>query len=53
MQSGLELGQMLPVAENWCHTQVKVVKFNYMWTINNFSVGGFRPKVSIAKAKNN
>jgi len=26
-----------PVAENWCHTQVKVVKFNYMWTINNFS----------------
>ena len=20
-----------------CHTQVKVVKFNYMWTINNFS----------------
>ncbi|KAI1731786.1 BTB/POZ domain-containing protein [Ditylenchus destructor] len=32
-----EIGQMLPVAENWCHTQVKVVKFNYMWTINNFS----------------
>lgn len=29
--------QLLPVAENWCHTQVKVVKFNYMWTINNFS----------------
>ncbi|CAJ0931022.1 unnamed protein product, partial [Mesorhabditis belari] len=28
---------MMPVAENWCHTQVKVVKFNYMWTINNFS----------------
>jgi len=28
---------MLPVAENWCHTQVKVVKFNYIWTINNFS----------------
>ncbi|VDL74431.1 unnamed protein product [Nippostrongylus brasiliensis] len=27
----------MPVAENWCHTQVKVVKFNYMWTINNFS----------------
>lgn len=27
----------LPVAENWCHTQVKVIKFNYMWTINNFS----------------
>ncbi|KAK6016564.1 MATH domain protein, partial [Ostertagia ostertagi] len=28
---------LMPVAENWCHTQVKVVKFNYMWTINNFS----------------
>ncbi|CAJ0574388.1 unnamed protein product, partial [Mesorhabditis spiculigera] len=27
----------MPTAENWCHTQVKVVKFNYMWTINNFS----------------
>ncbi|CAH2105646.1 unnamed protein product [Euphydryas editha] len=26
-----------PVAENWCFTQVKVVKFSYMWTINNFS----------------
>eukprot|EP00058_Branchiostoma_floridae_P020752 XP_002606242.1 hypothetical protein BRAFLDRAFT_84017 [Branchiostoma floridae] len=26
-----------PVAENWCYTQVKVVKFSYMWTINNFS----------------
>ena len=26
------------IAENWCHTQVKnVVKFNYVWTINNFS----------------
>jgi len=25
------------VAENWCYTQVKVVKFSYMWTINNFS----------------
>ncbi|CAI4231479.1 unnamed protein product [Auanema sp. JU1783] len=28
---------LMPVAENWCHTQVKVIKFNYMWTINNFS----------------
>ncbi|PAV84026.1 hypothetical protein WR25_14455 [Diploscapter pachys] len=28
---------LMPIAENWCHTQVKVVKFNYMWTINNFS----------------
>jgi len=26
-----------PVAENWCYTHVKVVKFSYMWTINNFS----------------
>jgi len=25
------------MAENWCYTQVKVVKFSYMWTINNFS----------------
>jgi len=25
------------VAENWCFTQVKVVKFSYMWTISNFS----------------
>uniref|UniRef100_A0A8C5Y645 BTB domain-containing protein n=1 Tax=Microcebus murinus TaxID=30608 RepID=A0A8C5Y645_MICMU len=26
-----------PIAESWCYTQVKVVKFSYMWTINNFS----------------
>ncbi|XP_053200921.1 protein roadkill-like [Panonychus citri] len=26
-----------PVAESWCYTQVKVIKFSYMWTINNFS----------------
>ncbi|KAJ8389971.1 hypothetical protein AAFF_G00112560 [Aldrovandia affinis] len=26
-----------PVAESWCYTQIKVVKFSYMWTINNFS----------------
>lgn len=25
------------VAENWCFTQVKVMKFSYVWTINNFS----------------
>ncbi|KAG8184549.1 hypothetical protein JTE90_012638 [Oedothorax gibbosus] len=25
------------MAESWCYTQVKVVKFSYMWTINNFS----------------
>ncbi|CAK9303764.1 unnamed protein product [Gordionus sp. m RMFG-2023] len=26
-----------PIAENWCYTQVKVIKFSYMWTINNFT----------------
>ena len=26
-----------PIAENWCYTNVKVVKFSYIWTINNFS----------------
>lgn len=26
-----------PVAESWCYTQIKVIKFSYMWTINNFS----------------
>uniref|UniRef100_A0A8C4WNP5 Speckle-type POZ protein n=1 Tax=Eptatretus burgeri TaxID=7764 RepID=A0A8C4WNP5_EPTBU len=26
-----------PTAESWCYTQVNVVKFSYMWTINNFS----------------
>ncbi|XP_015421620.1 PREDICTED: speckle-type POZ protein A-like [Myotis davidii] len=26
-----------PVAESWCHTQIKVVKFSHMWTISNFS----------------
>lgn len=25
------------VAENWCLTQIKVIKFSYMWTISNFS----------------
>lgn len=25
------------MAENWCYTQVKVTKFSYVWTINNFS----------------
>lgn len=33
----LDLAINAPVAENWCYTQVKVVKFSYMWTINNFS----------------
>lgn len=28
---------LAPMAENWCYTQVKVVKFSYIWTINNFS----------------
>lgn len=27
----------VPMAESWCYTQVKIVKFSYMWTINNFS----------------
>ena len=26
-----------PVAENWCYTHLKVIKFSYMWTIDNFS----------------
>ncbi|XP_034395602.1 LOW QUALITY PROTEIN: speckle-type POZ protein [Cyclopterus lumpus] len=26
-----------PAVESWCYTQIKVVKFSYMWTINNFS----------------
>ncbi|XP_069473491.1 speckle-type POZ protein-like [Ambystoma mexicanum] len=26
-----------PVAENWCCTQVKVMKVSYVWTISNFS----------------
>jgi hypothetical protein len=25
------------LAENWCFTQVKVIKFSYVWTISNFS----------------
>jgi len=29
----MDLGGVLPIAENWCNTQVKVVKFNYMWTV--------------------
>lgn len=29
--------QASSVAENWCYTQVKVIKFNYVWTISNFS----------------
>ena len=24
------------VAENWCHTQVKKIKFSFLWTIDNF-----------------
>lgn len=37
--AGLEVASKLPapVAENWCYTHVKVIKFSYMWTINNFS----------------
>nr|XP_050047599.1 speckle-type POZ protein-like [Dermacentor andersoni] len=26
-----------PVAESWCYTHVRVIKFSYMWTIKNFS----------------
>ncbi|KAL1419968.1 hypothetical protein MTO96_024820 [Rhipicephalus appendiculatus] len=41
-----------PVAESWCYTQVKVIKFSYMWTINNFSfcreeMGGSAQKLDI------
>eukprot|EP00118_Oscarella_pearsei_P019495 m.207774 g.207774 ORF g.207774 m.207774 type:complete len:383 (+) comp39697_c1_seq21:124-1272(+) len=25
------------IAESWCVTKVKVIRFSYMWTINNFS----------------
>ncbi|ESO05924.1 hypothetical protein HELRODRAFT_93853 [Helobdella robusta] len=28
---------LCPMAESWCYTQVKVIKFSYIWTINNFS----------------
>lgn len=31
------MDMLCPMAENWCYTQVKVVKFSYIWTINNFS----------------
>ena len=26
-----------PVAETWCYTHLRVIKFSYMWTIDNFS----------------
>ena len=26
-----------PVAESWCYTHLRVHKFSYMWTIENFS----------------
>ncbi|KAH8018743.1 hypothetical protein HPB51_011375 [Rhipicephalus microplus] len=26
-----------PMADSWCVTEVKVVKFSYMWTINDYS----------------
>ena len=26
-----------PVAESWCYTHLRVFKFSYMWTIDNFS----------------
>lgn len=31
------IDMLSPMAENWCYTQVKVVKFSYMWTISSFS----------------
>jgi speckle-type POZ protein len=31
------IDMLCPMAENWCYTQVKVVKFSYIWTISNFS----------------
>ncbi|KAK1877136.1 BTB and MATH domain containing protein 43 [Dissostichus eleginoides] len=27
-----------PAAESWCYTQIKVLRFSYMGTINTFSV---------------
>ena len=32
--------ESIPIASNWCYTQVKVIEFNYEWTINNFSFSG-------------
>jgi len=26
-----------PVAQSWCYTHLRVHKFSYMWTIENFS----------------
>ena len=26
-----------PTAESWCYTHLRVFKFSYMWTIDNFS----------------
>uniref|UniRef100_A0A8D3C4S0 Speckle type BTB/POZ protein n=1 Tax=Scophthalmus maximus TaxID=52904 RepID=A0A8D3C4S0_SCOMX len=26
-----------PVAESWCYTQIKVVTFSHVWTVDNFS----------------
>ena len=26
-----------PQAESWCHTHLKVIRFSYVWVIENFS----------------
>lgn len=33
----INMPQSQVVAENWCFTQVKIIKFSYVWSINNFS----------------
>lgn len=33
----VNMPQSQVVAENWCFTQVKIIKFSYVWSINNFS----------------
>ncbi|CAD5214576.1 unnamed protein product [Bursaphelenchus okinawaensis] len=33
----VETSQYECQADNWCCTQVNVIKFSYLWTINNFS----------------
>lgn len=31
-----------PVAESWCYTHLRVIKFSYMWTIDNFRCVSWR-----------
>lgn len=35
--STVPLKNNMPLAENWCFTQIKVVKYSYVWVIDNFS----------------